>query len=496
MADGVTRSNVPEFDNSYARDLEGLYVDWQPSAAPSPQLVAINEALAEQLGFHLGSLSQERLTAILSGKQVPAGARPIAQAYAGHQFGGLSPQLGDGRAVLLGEVIGRDGRRHDIQLKGAGRTPFSRSGDGKAALGPMLREYLMSEAMHALGVPTTRALAVTTTGEKVQRDRPLPGAVLVRVAASHIRVGTFEFFALRRDKEKLKRLANYSISRHYPELVARDDKYLAFFEGVLEAQASLLAKWMLLGFVHGVINTDNMTISGETIDYGPCAFIDHYDPNAVYSSIDKGGRYAYGNQPIVAQWNLSRFAETLIPLLGDDAEEARRQLTNVINTYPNRYIRHWLHGMRAKLGLLTEQEGDLELFNSLYETMIDQNVDFTLLFRRLSGVLRGDSGPVRELFADPEKVTPWLARYERRQALEALPRLARADGMDRVNPIYIPRNHKVEEVLSAGVDNGDFAPFRSFMEALLQPFSERPGLEVYAELPPAGAPAHVTFCGT
>ena len=342
MPGEATRSIAPKFDNSYARDLEGLYVEWQPSAAPAPQLVAINEALGEKLGFDLGASSTEQMAAILSGKQLPDGARPLAQAYAGHQFGGLSPQLGDGRAVLLGEIIGLDGGRLDIQLKGSGRTPFSRSGDGKATLGPMLREYLMSEAMHALGVPTTRALAVTTTGEQVLRDRPLPGAVLARVAASHIRVGTFEFFALRRDEEKLRRLADYSIARHYPELAERDDKYLAFFDAVVEAQASLLAKWMLVGFVHGVMNTDNMTISGETIDYGPCAFLDHYDPNAVFSSIDRGGRYAYANQPVIAQWNLTRFAETLIPLIGDDAEEARRQLMNVIDSYPNRYLQHWL----------------------------------------------------------------------------------------------------------------------------------------------------------
>jgi uncharacterized protein YdiU (UPF0061 family) len=496
MTDGVIRSNTPKFDNTYARDLEGLYVEWQPSAVPSPRLVAINELLAEQLGIDLAAFSKNQVAAMLSGTQLPEGAMPLAQAYAGHQFGGLSPQLGDGRAVLLGEVIGRDGRRRDIQLKGSGRTPFSRSGDGKAALGPMLREYLMSEAMHALGVPTTRALAVTTTGEMVQRDRLLPGAVLARVAASHIRVGTFEFFALRRDKEKLKRLADYSIARHYPALAARNDKYQAFFEAVVEAQASLLAKWMLLGFVHGVMNTDNMTISGETIDYGPCAFLDHYDPNAVFSSIDKGGRYAYANQPLIAQWNLSRFAETLIQLLGDDAEEAQRQLTNVINTYPNRYLQHWLRGMRAKLGLLTEQEGDLDLVNDLYEVMMGQNVDFTLFFRRLSGVVRGDNDAVRELFANPEKASAWLSRYERRQGLEPLPRAARANGMDRVNPIYIPRNHKVEEVLAATIESGDFEPFENFMKALSQPFTEQPDMDVYAERPPGDAPAHVTFCGT
>ncbi|MBR2536572.1 MAG: YdiU family protein [Hyphomicrobium sp.] len=496
MPGEATRSIAPKFDNSYARDLEGLYVEWQPSAAPAPQLVAINEALGEKLGFDLGASSTEQMAAILSGKQLPDGARPLAQAYAGHQFGGLSPQLGDGRAVLLGEIIGLDGGRLDIQLKGSGRTPFSRSGDGKATLGPMLREYLMSEAMHALGVPTTRALAVTTTGEQVLRDRPLPGAVLARVAASHIRVGTFEFFALRRDEEKLRRLADYSIARHYPELAERDDKYLAFFDAVVEAQASLLAKWMLVGFVHGVMNTDNMTISGETIDYGPCAFLDHYDPNAVFSSIDRGGRYAYANQPVIAQWNLTRFAETLIPLIGDDAEEARRQLMNVIDSYPNRYLQHWLGGMRSKLGLLTDQDGDLELVNGLYDVMTDQNVDFTLVFRRMSGVLRGDSGPVRTLFSNPEKLASWMARYERRQFLEALPRSVRADGMDRVNPIYIPRNQKVEEVLAIAVENGDFVPFKNFMKALSKPFSERPELEVYTKLPPTGAPAHVTFCGT
>lgn len=496
MMDATLATPAVDFDNSYARDLSGLYVEWEPSKVPAPKLVVFNRELSGQLSPALAHQSDRELAELLSGNRIPAGASPLAQAYAGHQFGGLSPQLGDGRAVLLGEVIGKDGGRYDIQLKGSGRTPFSRGGDGKAALGPMLREYLISEAMHALDVPTTRSLAVVTTGEEVMRERALPGAILTRVASSHIRVGTFQFFAIRQDESKLRRLADYSIRRHHPCLASAPEPYLPFFEAVVEAQASLVAKWMLFGFVHGVMNTDNMAISGETIDYGPCAFIDRYEPDAVFSSIDKAGRYAFSRQPHIAQWNLTRFAETLVPLIDQDPEEASRKLTNVVNSFPHRYIRHWLYGMRSKLGLLTEQEGDLDLINSLYSAMAGQNVDYTLLYRRLATALRGDAKPLLALFKEPETIHGWLDRYERRQSEETIDHKHRADAMDRINPIYIPRNHNVEEALSIAVDTGEIEPFNKLLDAVTHPFSERPGYEKFAEPAPLDAEPCVTFCGT
>lgn len=499
------------FDNTYARDLEGFYVDWQPAEVPEPKLVVFNSDLARTLGLDLAAASETEVAQALSGNTLPTGSRPLAQAYAGHQFGGFSPQLGDGRAVLVGEVIAADDKRYDITLKGSGRTPFSRSGDGKATLGPMLREYLISEAMHALGIPTTRGLAVVTTGEAVMRERPLPGAVLTRVASSHLRVGTFQFFAVRRDAERLVRLADYAIARHDPDIADgahcahehaghehahSHNRYLAFFNAVLDRQASLVAKWMLVGFVHGVMNTDNMAISGETIDYGPCAFLDNYDPDAVFSSIDVNGRYAFANQPLIAQWNLTRFAETLMPLVHDDAEEAKRLLTNALNAFPDIYTRHWLNGMRAKLGLSSHLDGDLELVNGLYQAIEDQNVDYTLFFRKLAQAVRGDNGPVRELFDDPGRLDAWLALYESRQLSDELGSNQRPAAMDRVNPLYIPRNHKVEEALSAAADEGDLAPFQKLLDVLSNPFEERPGLDEYAQPAPPDFGPYRTFCGT
>ncbi len=384
------------FDNSYARDLEGFYVPWQGDAVPAPRLLRLNRALAEELGLDAAALDTPAGAEILVGKARPQGANPLAMAYAGHQFGGFSPQLGDGRALLIGEVLDPQGRRRDIHLKGSGRTPFSRGGDGKAVLGPVLREYLIGEAMHALGVPTTRALAALTTGEQIVREGPKPGAVLARVAASHLRVGTFQFFAARGETDRLRRLADYAIARHYPELADIPNPYLALLERVRDAQAALVARWVSVGFVHGVMNTDNMTISGETIDYGPCAFIDGYDPMAVFSSIDRQGRYAYGNQPTIAQWNLARFAEALLDLVeARDSADAVRQATEAINAFPEIYLHEWQARMRGKLGLQTEQPGDADLVRDLHAAMEGRDVDFTNFFRTLGrgGSRRDGPGP-------------------------------------------------------------------------------------------------------
>ncbi|MBL4646374.1 MAG: YdiU family protein [Rhizobiales bacterium] len=490
------------FDNSYARDLKGFYVPWQGDKTPAPKLLRLNHILAQELGLDVDMLEGPDGAAILTGAVTPDGGAALAMAYAGHQFGGFSQQLGDGRAMLVGEVIDAEGRRRDIHLKGSGRTPFSRGGDGKAVLGPVLREYLIGEAMHALGIPTTRALAASLTGEEVMRERPEQGAVLARVATSHLRVGTFQFFAARSEAEKVRRLADYAIDRHFPDIMQGPEKqdpnrYLEFFRRVRDVQAALVARWVLVGFVHGVMNTDNTTISGETIDYGPCAFIDNYDPKAVFSSIDKQGRYAYGNQPPIIQWNLSRFAETLIDLVNpDDSDDAVRQLTNEINAFPARYQQEWLKGMRLKLGLTLDQESDLDLVNDLHAAMQGQNVDFTQFFRSLSDVARGDTGPARALFDTPETAfDDWLDRYVNRLAQEDIDGKSRSLAMDQVNPLYIPRNHKVEEALAAA-RAGDMAPFDRLLEVLSRPFEAQSDAEDYAKPAPASFGPYETFCGT
>lgn len=484
------------FDNSYARDLVGFYVPWVGSKAPAPEVLRLNLALAHDLGLDPAVLSSPGGAAMLSGGVVPEGATPLAMAYAGHQFGGFSPQLGDGRALLLGEVIDRDGQRRDLHLKGSGRTPFSRGGDGKAVLGPVLREYLFGEAMHALGIPTTRALAATLTGEEVERNGYEKGAVLARVAASHLRVGTFQFFAARGEVDKVRQLADYAIARHYPDIGDRADRYLEFFRRVRDAQAALIAQWVLVGFVHGVMNTDNTTISGETIDYGPCAFIDAYDPKAVYSSIDQHGRYAYGNQPPIMQWNLSRFAETLIDLINpQDSEDAIRQLTNELTAFPSHYQSLWLKGMRAKLGLFKELPGDLDLANDLMAAAEGQGLDYTGFFRALSDVVRGNDLNARAQFTDTARFDTWVARYRRRLADEDVPAASRAEAMDRVNPVYIPRNHLVDAALKAAAA-GDMVPFDRLAEVLSQPFTVQAGAEAYALPAPGDFGKFVTYCGT
>ncbi|ALT78144.1 protein adenylyltransferase SelO [Paucibacter sp. KCTC 42545] len=494
------------FDNSYARELEGLYAHVQASRVPAPRLLRFNQALAAELGLDLEGFDQATLAALFAGMEVPVGATPLAQAYAGHQFGGFSPQLGDGRALLLGEVIDVQGRRRDIALKGSGRTPFSRGGDGKAAVGPVLREYLVGEAMHALGVPTTRALAAVSTGEQVQREGLLPGAVLTRVAASHVRVGTFQYFAAHGEIDKLRRLADYVIARHDPQLLGSAEPYLGLLQAVAERQAALIARWMHLGFIHGVMNTDNMTISGETIDYGPCAFMEAYDPDAVFSSIDRQGRYTYSNQPQIARWNLARLAEALLPLMGSDVQRAIDQAMAVLDDFPARYEAHWLQGARAKLGLLEAQDGDLELAQDWLNLLHTQAVDFTLAWRHLAAVADGAApqgqvlppSALQAMFADAGALNAWLARWQARLASEAAqPPAQCAAAMRAVSPLYIPRNALVEEALSAASDHGDLMPFEQLLAVLSQPFVERPGLDRYAQPAPAEVTANYrTFCGT
>jgi uncharacterized protein YdiU (UPF0061 family) len=484
------------FENSYARELEGLYEPWQGAPAPAPRLLALNDDLAAELGVDAGALRAAAGVEVLVGSVAPEGAEPIAQAYSGHQFGGFSPRLGDGRALLVGELLDTRGRRRDLHLKGSGRTPFARGGDGRAAVGPMLREYVIGEAMHALGIPTTRALAVVATGDQVVRETLLPGAVLARVAASHLRVGTFQYAAAYGDVPLVRRLADYAIARHHPAAAEAENPYLALLEAVLDAQASLVARWMQVGFIHGVMNTDNMTISGETIDYGPCAFMDAYDPATVFSSIDHAGRYAHGNQPPVAQWNVARLAETLLPLLDEDTDAAVAAAMELLDSFGERYGEAWLRGMRGKLGLAAERERDGELVGDLLALMEAGRVDFTSAFRALSAAMRGDQAPARSLFAEPCELDAWVARWRERAAAEARDPEAVADAMDRVNPVYIPRNHLVEQALAAATA-GDLEPFERLVDVLRRPFDERPGLEPYAApAPESFGGSYRTFCGT
>ena len=484
------------FDNSFARDMAGFYVPWQGARAPSPRMIKFNLELAGELGLDAEALAGETGAAIFAGALAPEGASPLAMVYAGHQFGQFSPQLGDGRALLVGELIDRHGRRRDIHLKGSGRTPFSRGGDGKAVLKPVLREFLIGEAMHALGIPTTRALAAVTTGETVERDGDQAGAVLARVAASHLRIGTFQFFAARGETDKLRQLADYAIARHDPDLSGQSGRYLALFERVCARQAALIAQWMLVGFVHGVMNTDNMTISGETIDYGPCAFLDDYDPETVFSSIDRGGRYAFGNQPGIAQWNLARLAETLLALINpDDQEDAVRQATLVLERFPAQYQRAWLAGMRAKLGLVRELPEDLDLANALHARMAARGPDYIGVFRDLTTLAREETTPGSTGFFEAAEAREWLDRWRQRAMVEEAPPEARARLMARANPLYIPRNHLVEDALQHAAE-GDLAPYDRLLEAVRRPFEERAGLGDLARGPPAGTPKCRTFCGT
>ena len=483
-----------QLDNSYARELEGCYVPWQPAGSPNARLIKLNQALALELGLTPALFSAEEALGAFSGNVVPPTAQPLAQAYAGHQFGHFSPQLGDGRAVLLGERIDQNGQRRDIALKGSGRTPFSRSGDGLATLGPVLREYLMGEAMHALGIPTTRGLAVVSTGESVQRERELPGAVLTRVAASHLRIGTFEFFASRGDTATLRRLADYAIARHDLSLVGAPDRYLGLLKAVAERQALLVARWMGVGFVHGVMNTDNMTISGETIDYGPCAFIEHLDPKAVFSSIDRHARYAFGNQPPIAQWNIARLAQALLPLIDDDEARAGELAADVVNGFADRFEQHWQRVLHAKLALPDQTPEDSMLGNDYLQLLQTHRIDYTLGFRRLMDAATGNDAPLQALFGQAQpQLTAWLERWRQRTG-------AREDTVAKlraVNPLYIARNHQVEAALAAAVDEADFAPFERLLAVLQHPFDEREEDQAFSRPAPAEQTAcYKTFCGT
>jgi serine/tyrosine/threonine adenylyltransferase len=491
----ISTRPLVQFENSFARDLAGLAVPWRAAPAPAPQLVVLNEGLADELGVDAETLRSPDGVAMLVGEGDLEGTSPVAQAYAGHQFGSFTPRLGDGRALLLGEVLDTRGRRRDVHLKGSGRTPFARGGDGKAALGPMLRECLIGEGLHALGIPTTRALAVVATGERVLRERSVPGAVLVRIAASHLRVGTFQYAAMSDDPTLLRRLADYAIARHYPEASHADDPYLAFLDGVVDAQASLLARWMLVGFIHGVMNTDNMTISGESIDFGPCAFMDSYDPSTVFSSIDHAGRYAYGNQPQIGLWNLTRLAETVLPLLDAEPEPARAMATEVLRSFSGRYHEHWTNGMRAKLGLGDHDRDAGDLIDELLVLLRAQNVDFTSFFRALSSALLGDTADVRSLFGDPAAFDAWAVGWYAELSHTSPDLRATASAMDRVNPVYIPRNHQVEDALTAAT-SGDLEPFGRLLDVVAHPFDERPGLESYAGPAPPSSVPYRTFCGT
>ncbi len=498
------------FDNTYARELSGFYAACLPEDKPEANLLYLNRTLAEDLCLDLNLYEKSALAELFSGNRLPEGAEPIAQAYAGHQFGHFSPQLGDGRALIIGEVINQQGKRYDICFKGSGRTPFSRGGDGKAAIGPMLREVLIGEGMHALGVPTTRALAVAATGEPVYRDKVLPGAVLTRVAASHIRIGTFQFFAARGEHDRVKRLADYTIARHCPALLGKTDSYLEFLRFATAGQAALVAQWMSLGFIHGVMNTDNVSIAGETIDYGPCAFMEAYDPNAVFSSIDGQGRYAYRNQPLIAQWNLARLAETLLPLLSDDEHRAISLAKEVLESFPETYRHNWMEIMCAKLGLRGGKDQDLLADTALLDEWLallhTDKVDYTLAWRRLADAAEGRLSELRELFSEQKALDAWLAKWQTRCAevdrrsvsmngIDAAQR--RGHAMREVNPWLIPRNHHVEEALAAASDEHDLDPFEELLVALQRPYDEDLKLAKFAEPADASFTAgYRTFCGT
>jgi uncharacterized protein YdiU (UPF0061 family) len=466
-----------------------MALPWKAEEVPDPRLLVLNEPLAAALGLDPATLRSSEGLRLLTGNLVPPGSTPVAQAYAGHQFGWYAPRLGDGRALLLGEIAGADGRLFDVHLKGSGRTPFARNGDGRAVVGPMLREYVVSEAMHALGIPTTRSLAVVATGRSVHRETLQPGAVLARVATSHLRVGSFQYARATGDLDLLRRLADHAVNRHYPSVAEAEHPHLALFQAVVAAQASLVAKWMLVGFVHGVMNTDNMTISGETIDYGPCAFMEAFDPAVVYSSIDEGGRYAYRNQPVVAEWNLTRLAEALLPLFHEEEEQAVALAVEVLGGFRRQYSDAWSAGMAAKLGLPAAR-GDEEipaLVDELLTLLQDGRVDYTMFFRSLGRAARGQAEPARGMFVDPAGFDAWALRW---RALAP-----DADAMDRANPAYIPRNHLVEEVLASAAD-GNLDPLQQLLEAVTAPFDERPGLERYAAGAPESFGTYRTYCGT
>jgi uncharacterized protein YdiU (UPF0061 family) len=478
------------FDNSYARLPEALFVRLNPVPVGKPKLVVFNADLARSLGLNPDALKNDNGAAVFSGNRIPEGAEPLAQAYAGHQFGSFT-MLGDGRAILLGEQVSPQGKRIDIQYKGSGRTPFSRNGDGRAALGPMLREYIISEALHALNIPTTRSLAVVTTGEPVFRETTLQGAILTRTAASHIRVGTFEYVAARRKPDEIRTLADYAIRRHFPDLAAEENPYLALLEAVMERQASLVARWQLVGFIHGVMNTDNMALCGETIDYGPCAFMDAYDPNTVFSSIDHNGRYAYSQQPQIAQWNLARFAETLLPLIDEDLQKAVSMANEAISGFTDTFRHYWLPGMRAKLGLFNQESDDGHLVADLLDCMHRLGADFTNTFRDLAS----GSLPEASIFQAMD-FKRWFERWQARLNRQPNPWEASRRLMNTHNPAVIPRNHRVEEALAAAEERADFTVMEKLLGFLSQPYRDPPEAAGYQLPAPPSDQPYRTFCGT
>lgn len=481
-----------DFDNTYAKLPDRFFVRLDPTPVAKPSLLKLNDRLAADLGLDPKFLSSPKGLAVLAGNSVPQGAQPLAMAYAGQQFGNWVPQLGDGRALLLGEVSNTAGERHDIQLKGSGPTPFSRMGDGRAWLGPVLREYIVSEFMAAFGVPSTRALAAVATGEPVIREQVLPGAILTRVARSHLRVGTFQYFAARGDEEGLRTLADYAISRLYPACADEPDRYAALLTKVLRAQAALIARWMGLGFIHGVMNTDNVSIAGETIDYGPCAFMDGFDPNRVFSSIDEMGRYSYGNQPRIGHWNLVQFAQALLPLLGDTKEQAVQRAQQIIDMFPAVYEEEWRTVYAAKLGLEKWAEGDELLFNDLLAEMAKTQVDFTLAFRTLSDPGLAD---FLDLFDDKTAVESWIRRWRNRLSQKPLDDDVRSARMRAANPAFIPRNHRIEQAIHAALEH-DLEPFGRLTRVLERPCIDQPGDADLMDAPMATERVHHTFCGT
>ena len=497
-AEAISKSDAPaastagwNFDNSYARLPEFFSAKLNPFPVQEPRMIIFNAQLARELGLIPEILSGDEGAAIFAGNALPNGAEPLAQAYAGHQFGYFA-MLGDGRAILLGEQITPDGQRYDIQLKGSGQTPFSRRGDGRAALGPMLREYIISEAMHALGIPTTRSLAVVLSGQAVYRETAMPGAILTRVASSHIRVGSFEYLSARREPEGLRTLADYTIRRHFPELAEAENPYIALLYAVMERQAALVTKWMGVGFIHGVMNTDNMALSGETIDYGPCAFMNEYDHATVFSSIDEGGRYAYGNQPQMTHWNLIRFAETLVPILHAEQEEAIAMAEAALETFPHTYRRYWLEVMRPKLGLYSEEPGDAALIKDLLTIMAQSKADHTNTFRALSREQLPD-----EALYHREDFKQWHTRWQERLAQQPEFHMEKSRQLMRTaNPAIIPRNHRVEEALEAAVQNGDLSVMIRLLDALAKPYDELPEFAAFRILPPPSDMPYRTFCGT
>jgi uncharacterized protein YdiU (UPF0061 family) len=489
------------FENTYARLPERFFARLDPTPVAAPKLVKLNVGLARELGLDPDALQSVEGMEILAGNRVAAGSEPLAIAYAGHQFGHFVPQLGDGRANLLGEVVGGDGVHYDIQLKGSGPTPFSRRGDGRAALGPVLREYIISEAMAALGIPTARALAAVTTGEVVMRETFLPGAVFTRVAASHLRVGTFQYFAAKDDTDGTRRLADYAIARHYPEAARATKPYRALLDGVIARQAYLVSRWMLVGFIHGVMNTDNTSISGETIDYGPCAFMEAYDPAKVFSSIDYQGRYAYSNQPHAAHWNLTRLAEALLPILLEEEgneEAALASAREALSAFEPQFEAARVAGLRRKLGLFTEREGDAALAQDLLDRMAINHADFTLTFRRLCNAATGPAGDraVRALFNNPMDYDSWTFPWRLRLEAENVSAQERIAVMRNSNPAFIPRNHMVEAALNAAAERQDFQPFEELLDVVSRPYEDRPELEQYTIPALPAQCVSQTFCGT